>query len=215
MNAMDDCMSVFPVPCRTWYHSTRCCCRCRDVFVAVLSAVRKCLLSSKEYKSMHDRWRTEREWFADLKRHEDQCFPSGLARRLFVAADRLDELNEICALSREAMTYAQFYDSLFEVVDMWCKSVEPSEYLDMSQRLYRVVKRELSEADLKMIDISMRRRNRPNSSSVSRGFGSSTPAHNSTASARSPSPSGRPGSSASGNGRTSPQPVKRQTSTSK
>lgn len=98
-----------------------------------MSSVRRELLSSKEYKASQDRWRTEREWFADLKRHAASCFPSPFARRLFTAVGKLKEFNAICEQSRSSMVYAQFYDSMFEVIDMWVPTADPKDYAEMGE----------------------------------------------------------------------------------
>lgn len=40
----------------------------------------------------------------------------------------------------EAMSFAQFFNALFELVDMWTMTTSASEYVDLSERLYAMAK---------------------------------------------------------------------------
>lgn len=118
-------------PTRTYRHSStnyR-----RDVYCAFMGVIRRELLKADDYIPSEDRWRAELEWFGDLKRHAASCFPSPFARRLFAAAGKLEEFHDVCEQSRSAMVYAQFYDSVFEVIDMWVPTADAEEYAAMGE----------------------------------------------------------------------------------
>ncbi len=72
----------------------------------------------------------------------------------------------LVARSKTCMTYAQFFDSVFELIDMWCVTAHESEYFEMATRLLRAVKRDVKTMDLREVDVEARSRGRPRSGRV-------------------------------------------------